>query len=288
MTTTTTGKLAVPFDLTSEAFCAFEHACNIAKKTGGSVTTITLLNSSLRDKLKKEGSNIADLNLKLAKITEEAAANHGIGVSYIIEDSNDLMQIGKLANELESDLLVFGTHGVVGKQIIFGANALKVSAGSNCPDLIVQNKKPNPVGYKNIVIPIGARTEEKIKIQFAIVIAKIYDGTLHFVCDKESDSFLSKQVEHNLQFMQSEAESAGISYTSAYADNDNITFVRQVVRYGARNNADLIVFLNDGSKSLFGLSDIEVLINNDAEIPCLSISPMETKVGGFHYSTSGI
>lgn len=288
MTTTTTGKLAVPFDFTSEAHCAFEHACNIATKTGGSVTTITLLNNPLRDRLKKEGSTITDLNIQLARLTETAAANHNISVNYIIEDSNDLMQIGNLANEMSADLLVFGTHGVVGKQIIFGANALKISAGSNCPDLIVQNKKPNPAGYKNIVIPIGARTEEKIKIQFALIVAKIYEGTLHFICDTESDSFLRKQIEQNLQFMQSEAESAGIPYTSAVAQNDNITFVRQVIRYGARNNADLLVFLNDGTKSIFGLSDIEVLINNDAEIPCLSIAPMATRVGGFHYSASGI
>ena len=76
-------------------------------------------------------------------------------------------------------------------------------------------------------------------------------------------------------------EERGIQYTTKISAHDSGAFVKDVIRYAASIEADLISIMNFHENSLMGIlgtSYEQQIITNEAEIPVLVLNPFETRI----------
>ena len=97
----------------------------------------------------------------------------------------------------------------------------------------------------------------------------------------ESDEFLQNQLRRNVEFAADYFEERGIEYTTKISEHDSGAFVKDVIRYAASIEADLISIMNFHERSLMGIlgnSYEQQIITNEAEIPVLVLNPFETRI----------
>ena len=92
----------------------------------------------------------------------------------------------------------------------------------------------------------------------------------------ESDEFIQNALKNNIAWAEYTLKRNGVSYQTAHSEKSN--YVKQVIKFAAQVNADLIVILTESSEinvSDFILgADNEKIINNDAQIPVLCVNPI--------------
>lgn len=272
--------ILVPTDFTEAADCAVNHAINLAKSSGASVTLVHVVNKETKSKLKKEGQTVEAIEEKLKKQCYDIGLNEGVTADYIYKEGSIFTTIGEVAKETEAKLLVMGTHGVVGVQHLVGAFAVRVITTSPVPVIIVQKKKINPNGYKKIIYPVNASKENKHKVLHTISIARQYDAEVHLFVAYDSDEFISNAIRNNVAHTEKYFTKNEVKYVKQQMDHKGPGFAKQVIKYASQNDADLIIILTDegseGSVTEFILgADHEKIINNDGQIAVMCINPME-------------
>jgi hypothetical protein len=120
-----------------------------------------------------------------------------IEVDTKIIEGNVLEDIGKIAESIECDLIVMGTHGERGMQKVFGSYALKVVQSSNIPLVIVQEE----TAYHHvdaIAMTIDLEKESVQVVKAAALLAKQFGAKIHLVGGRQDDSFLKTKVNTNM------------------------------------------------------------------------------------------
>ena len=111
--------------------------------------------------------------------------------------------------------------------------------------------------------------------------AKYFNGRVHIISPAESDEFLQNQLKRNIEFAKEYFAERGIQYTVKISEHSSGSFVKDVVRYAASIEADLISIMNLHEKSLMGIlgqTYEQQIITNEAQLPVLIINPIETRV----------
>ena len=111
--------------------------------------------------------------------------------------------------------------------------------------------------------------------------ATYFKGRVHIISPAESDEFLGNQLRRNVEFASDYFEERGIQYTTKISEHDSGAFVKDVIRYAASIEADLISIMNLHEKSLMGIlgqTYEQQIITNEAQLPVLIINPIETRV----------
>lgn len=134
----------------------------------------------------KKNSLYSEFNVSEKKLQVECIVNTG----------NAAKQIIKLAEEIDADFIVVGTHGASKfREIILGSNTWSVIKKACIPVLAI----PNYVKYsdfKNIVFACEYREGEVPVINYLVHLAKKFDATLTLL--HISNSVFSKQNELNM------------------------------------------------------------------------------------------
>jgi nucleotide-binding universal stress UspA family protein len=262
-------KVLVPHDFTSRADCAVSHAAKIAKSYNGEVYLLHVVG-----KAKEVDENKA----KLSKIAEDAESKYGITTHVIVRIGNIFDDIGDVATEIGAGYIVMGTHGARGMQKIMGSHAIKVISHSKVPFVVVQEKGPSATdAYDDIVVPIDYSDVTKQKLTIAASIATHFNSKVHIFAAIENDQFLQTKLDRELGFAKKYFAEKSISYTIENADSSG-GFKKQLVKYAARIDADMIAIVNTQEGHLlpdfFGSEEQEV-IANDAEIPVIITNPTQ-------------
>lgn len=269
--------IAVPTDFTKQAECAVLHAAAIAKTGAGSVTLIHVLNREFKNKMKKEDRTEEDVRAELEKNCEYITHTLGVPADYEMPEGSIFSAIGEAANQKNADLMLMGTHGVVGlEQKLLGAWALRVVSDSPVPVIVVQSKGPAEHGYKKIVMTADYNKESKQLAQQAIGMAKLFGGEVILFESNESDEFLSKQTKLNVQFCQNLCNVNGVAHRTVLQEKDN--YHRELVQTAVAENADLICIMSRKDmdlKTVFFGDDEQWLINNEAQIPVMCVNPAQ-------------
>lgn len=264
----------VPHDFSSVADNAVEHATKLAKSFNGEVH---LLHVVSRPK------EVDAAQKKLNSIVEDADKKYDVNTRSIVRIGNIFEDIGDVASEIGAGYIVMGTHGAKGMQKIMGSHALKVISHSKVPFIIVQEKGPSTTDvYDDIVVPIDYSDVTKQKLTIAANIALHFNSRIHIFAAKESDSFLQTKLDRELRFAKNYFTERSISYSIENAEETG-GFKKQLIRYAARINADMVAIVNTREGALlpdfFG-SDEQEVIANDAEIPVLITNPTQKIVAG--------
>ena len=262
-------KVLVPHDFTVVADCAVGHAAKIANSYDGEVYLLHVVGKS------KEVDNAKE---KLTKIAADAEAKYKVNTHVIVRIGNIFDDIGDVATEMGAGYIVMGTHGARGMQKIMGSHAIKVISHSKVPFVVVQEKGPSDTdAYDDIVVPIDYSDVTKQKLAIAASIAQHFNSKVHLFAAKESDEFLQTKLNRELGFAKNYFTEKSISYTIENAEESG-GFKKQLIKYAARINADMIAIVNTQEGALvpdfFGSEEQEV-IANDAEIPVIITNPTQ-------------
>jgi len=263
--------ILIPTDFTKVGDTAIDHAVSVARKIGAEIYILHIVES-------KKG--LSEAKMRLQEVADEASARYGTTIRTIVRIGNIFEDIDSVANELEASLIIMGTHGLRGMQFITGSRALKIVTDSSVPFIIVQEKGIRNHGYDTIVVPLDLHKETKQKLSIVADMATYFKSKVHLICPDESDDFLKNQLDRNMNFGRQFLDERGIVCTLTVAEGAG-NFAKQVCKYAATVDADLICIMNLYENSLMGMlggSYEQQIITNDAQIPVLVVNPIEVYV----------
>lgn len=283
--------ILVTYDFTDQADCAINHASYIAKKTGADVGLVHIINNETKSKFTSGSASVEDVVMhNLNKVCEKNYNETGVKTISIIREGSIFTTIAEIAEESHAKLIVLGTHGVRGMQHVLGAFALRVVTSSPAPVIIVQSKNINENGYKRIVLPIDESVETKQKANQAVLIAKENNSEVHIFQKFEKDEYLKIKVTGNANFVKNELLAEGINVIDHHEDDGGKSYSKEVLRYAASINADLIMITTKKEKEIsdifIGDEDVKI-VNNDSQIPVLCVNAKNYNIMGSAISFGG-
>jgi nucleotide-binding universal stress UspA family protein len=268
--------ILIPTDFSEVCQNAIEHGSSIAGIMNYKVVLLHVINKDTDKYLEQESASEESVTEKLSHIASAASKRYNVQIDYLVS-KGDLFECIKDANEkVGAKIIMIGTHGKVGFQKVSGSYVLKVISVTGTPTIIVQ-KKQFSEGYKNIVFPITASTQDRQKVTWAINIAKMFDATVHMIPKFESGRFYKNRIMSITKQIKNLFDEFGVKYVDKVSNPTEGSFAKQVVDYALQNDAELIMTLVNKDKALFFSSWDEKIIYNTAQIPVICINPIETK-----------
>ena len=260
----------VPNDFTDAAEYAMEHAAKVVKIFKGEVY---LLHVIAKDKDKDSAEQ------KISEMAAKGSQKFGVPFKTSVRKGSIFEDIGEVAKEVGTRLIIMGTHGVKGIQKLVGSYALKVILHSEVPFIITQKKSPNEKGYKDIVVPISYEEESKQKLTLLVKIAEHFGANLHVFCPYETDSFLVARLKRQLTFTRKFLDEKKVPYDVKVAKEKG-NFHEQVTKYAKEVSADLIAVVNTADKGVLpdfiaGSTGEQDLITNSEMIPAIILNPSQ-------------
>ena len=268
--------ILIPTDFSEVCNNAVEHGLVVAKNLNFRVFLIHVINKDTTKYLEEKHMNRDALTQKLNDLTEEYSKRYGVQVEYLIKSGNLFEKVKDVSEKLGVRLIILGTHGKVGFQKLTGSYVLKMITATDVPTIVVQ-KRSFIEGYKNIVFPVTAQTQDRQKVVWAINIAKTFDATIHLIPKFESEKFYKKKIMSVTKQIKNLFDEYDVKYVDKVSSPEAGNFAKQVVDYAVVKEAELIMTLVNKDKSLFFSSWDEQIIYNSSQIPVICINPHTKK-----------
>ncbi len=268
--------ILIPTDFSEVCQNAINHGASVAHTMKYRVVLLHVINKDTDKYLDEENLNDDVISEKLEKIAAEASKEYDVQVEFLVKQGDLFENIKEACDTVGAKLIILGTHGKVGFQKITGSYVLKVIEVSNTPTIVVQKRRYTE-GYKNIVFPITASTQDRQKVTWAINIAKMFDATVHMIPKFESGKFYKNRIMSITKQIKNIFDEYNVRYTDKVSSPTEGNFAKQVLDYAIANDAELIMTLVNKDKGLFFSSWDEKLIYNTAQIPVICINPIDTK-----------
>ncbi|MFP4025012.1 MAG: universal stress protein [Thiohalospira sp.] len=269
--------ILIPWDFTPVAECAIKHAFKFAERAKSK--KIVLLHIIKNEKDYDEAFQ------KLSKVASDYQGVNKLDIEPVVRKGSIFTTIGEVASEIESELVVMGTHGLRGMQKLTGSWALKVIVSSKVPFVVVQ-EPPKEDELKHIVFPIDFKRENKEKLNWASYLNTYFSPKFHIVKPNTTDVGFIKRIKANMMFSREFMDSKGIDYEINMMEGKK-SFAIETIDFAKDINADLILII---STKNIGITDYvlgaseQFIIANSAKIPVMVVNPREdlTKFGGFY------
>jgi nucleotide-binding universal stress UspA family protein len=272
----------IPTDFSEACSNAIHHGVELAKSLNYTVCILHVINKQTKSFLKKEKLTIGYVEEQLKTLKETYEEDQSVTVETIAREGSIFTIINDVATEIKANIMVLGTHGKQGMQHLFGSYALRVVLDSPCPVVVVQ-KRSFGKGYHKLVIPISNDLETRQKVQWVLLMAKLFNSKVCLFQANENDSALDSRIriitgqitrvlgENTIPFEIIKAEKTG-------------DFANQVITHSVKNLTDLIMIMTIPHIDVPGFSVSswdETMMFNEAEIPVMCINP--TELGNYYY-----
>ena len=262
--------IIVPWDFSPSSDFALQHAVNIAKIRGFSITVIHIIKAA-----KDEKKCIDKLNI----LAEQNRESTGIPTYSRILSGNIYKCIRDQAALPGTALVVMKTDGIKGSQKYFGSRAIKMMRGSKIPFIVVQ-RPPLHNTFENIVLPVDYRTENKELVSYLLHLSKFYSSKLHLFKVFTNDQIFKKHISNNLNFAKSMFEGKQISYEIANSKGtENVD--NEIINYAEQIKADLILIQLQRNLTftsfIFGVRE-QNIIANKYKVAVMCLNPKELTV----------
>ncbi len=249
-------KILVPTDFSKTSITALETAFEIAKKAGGTIFVLHVVEEATPDSYSITGEwrddNWED-RLFTFKLLEKAKAQ----LEKLVMDPrfSDVKLVGELRlgnpfhgmntiiAEQKVDLVVMGTRGKTNlESMVIGTNTERVVRHSHCPILTV-HKKPTSVDFKNIVYATTMSKDEEVFSRIVKSTQRLYDSTIHLVRINTPGDFQRDKVVK--EYMNKFAKSLQLKNFTINIYND-ISEEAGILYFADSINADLIAMATHG------------------------------------------
>ena len=277
-------KLLIPFDFSETAELALEHAVFMAKLHKADLHLLHVIESysftsAISHAFSKSQSEFeskieSSANEKLKQLSEKLHHDSGMAVFYRTEMGNIYKKIVAVAEELDIDLIIMGTHGVSGfQEFLIGSNTYRVVMSAPCPVVSVQTHAKK-IGFKDIVLPVDNSPSSRQKVKQAAEIAKHYNSVVHIAgIMTMSDIDMQRKFEVKIHQVRDYFEEHEIPHTVKIFKGDNTASI--TMDYSTQVNADLIIIMTDQESSGLFMGNFAQQVINHSKIPVMSVRPSE-------------
>ncbi len=257
--------ILVPYEFTEVAGYAVEHAVVFAERTKSSIYLLNIVKSK---------NDISDTLIKLKEKADYFSQKFNIEVVAKVRVGSIFSTINIAAQEFDSLLIVMGTHGIRGLQKLTGSWALKVIVGSKIPFFVVQ-APPKKNEDKKFVFPVNYKAENKEKLAWVEVIAKIFNTKIYFFTANASNKTFERKTKANLIFDKNFLKRKGIPFELASASGKK-SFSTETIEYAKSIDADGIFILTTRDIAfhdyMLGANEQQIIANEE-KLPILVINP---------------
>lgn len=266
--------ILVPTDFSEVCNNAIFHGAEIARSLNGRLVLLHVFNKDTRSYLRRIRKGPDYISARLKNLCENTSKKHQIDAECLIRNGSIFTEIRKASDELNTSLMVLGTHGKSGFQHLTGSSALRVITGVKVPVIVVQNRIFQQ-GYKKIVFPLGLDIDFMQKLDYSIDIARLFNAEIHLYQYFSEDAAVNKTLEKLTGLVTSRLTLEDIGFVKAAAKKEN-HFAEQVLNYAVEQRADLITIMTDNDEfesSFFTGNENEKMIYNLPQIPVMCINP---------------
>ena len=259
-------KIIVPTDLTKAGDHAIKQATIIAQKARKKLTLLHVLN----DKSPSTGETEKILSAEAEAIRSQT----GLHCEFLIKEGNIFDVIPSATREHEYDLMVIGTHGIQGiKQMLFGANILKMVAKIPIPVLVVQEDSPLIENFHKIVLPVSSHESFGKAVDGVLLFSNIYNPEIHLFSIQKAGFDWPEQLIINIDEATKKFENKGVKISRVKEDQNvySLGYAKQTLKYAHSVGADLICIMSVSSNEYyyFAQTDKETLLLNEYHLPIL-------------------
>ena len=262
-------KILVPTDFSDHAYYALKVASQIAKKNGGEIILLHMLELSHQagDAI-GSGHDLPEIMLfknsainRLEELMDDECLD-GLKVSEVIQFELAFDGIMKVSEKNDVDLIVMGSHGASGfKEMFIGSNAEKVVRNSEVPVLIIK-KDAGEFNVDKFVF--ASDFTDEIKKPFAKVVefANKFEAELELAMINTPSSFKPTHVAQEI--MEKFVANFSINKYSINIYND-VNVENGILNFSNHIDADLIGVSTHGRKGIahfFNGSISEDLVNH--------------------------
>ena len=128
-------KILIPTDFSETANKAMEHAVTMAKLLDSEITLLHVVSTfafrvNLPEAEVDEAQNArlsTAIGSKLNQLAEEIRTKEGVKVNTLISTGRIREEVVRIADEIDADIIIIGTHGVSGlREFFMGSNAFRM------------------------------------------------------------------------------------------------------------------------------------------------------------------
>lgn len=262
-------KILVPTDFSDHAYYALKVASQIAKKNGGEIILLHMLElpHQAGDAI-GSGHDLPEIMLfknsainKLEDLMDDDSLD-GLKVSEIIQFELAFDGILKVSKKNDIDLIVMGSHGASGfKEMFIGSNAEKVVRNSEVPVLIIK-KDAGEFNVDKFVFASDFTDEIKKPFAKAVEFANKFGAELELAMINTPSSFKPTHVAEEI--MKNFVAGFSVNKYSINIYND-VNVENGILNFANHINADLIGVSTHGRKGIahfFNGSISEDLVNH--------------------------
>jgi nucleotide-binding universal stress UspA family protein len=257
-------KIIVPTDLTKVAQHAIRQAIIIARNTRSSITLLHVMDN--------KSSSMQDVKQSLDNEADDIRKNTGLNCDVLIIEGNLFEVISYVACEKEHDLMVIGTHGIKGiKQLLFGANILKLVVRIPIPVLVVQEGSRLIESFHKVVLPVSSHEAFRSALESILFFSGIYDMEVHLYSIHKAGFPWSDQLLKNIDEATSLFQSKGVGMIRVKEEQQvySLGYSKQTIKYAQSISADALWMISVPTEEYyyFSQSDKEAMLLNDFSIP---------------------
>lgn len=203
-------------------------------------------------------------------------------------------EICLLADVIDADLIVVGTHGWTGlKHLVIGSTAERIVRHAECPVLVFRalEKKTRPPGYRKILVPVDFPTPSPRSLRYAIAFARqfgaeitlLHSVDLRFLAPSEAymlydfaeaASAMEEAAQAEMKALLAATDWQGLK-VKAVLENGHAG--DRITRSAQELNADLVILPTHGYtglKHIFLGSTAEYVVRH-APVPVLVTPPVK-------------
>ena len=280
-------RLLVPTDFSSLSLQALEYAVFLGARFKADIDALHVLESG-QSRESESGNSLAEASLERvhsqwAQITGHLPVDPSIRFQAHVDQGKIHECILDKAANWQSDLLVMGTHGILGMnpltRFFLGSNANRTAANIQIPALTLR-EIPRPLQWSEILLPLDLTKQTRGKVQFAINLARLFSSRLHLLAVADYFETLQRKT-GSLELMLEEQaaiiRSNGLDCSTEVIRHDDVAHA--VVGYGEEINADLtvIVTAEEGKLDSLLMGSRASRVIATSRRPVLSLRPANLK-----------
>ncbi|MFO7878874.1 MAG: universal stress protein [Bacteroidota bacterium] len=256
--------VVVTWDFTEVSEAALAHAQRYTKAAGSKIHCLHICGSK---------DDQEALKTKIEKEISEKKLEGDTPIEVFVKKGHIYSSINEYTKEVKAELVIMGTHGMIGTQKIFGSKALRVIVGSDIPFLVVQRKPVNE--FKEVVLPFDSNMEGREKLKWVVYFADKYDLHVRILKKLSSIKDIQQTINNNIAFAKRILDEHNIPYTVNIETNAK-DFPEEVIRFAEKISAGMIMVMTTANIGwtdfMFGAGE-QKIIANDAKIPVVCVNP---------------
>jgi len=235
-------------DLSDFSAPALAHSVAWAEWFGATVTALHVFDSKVPP---------ASIERELELMTA-AIASGGTPFTLRTAEGDPAREVVRLAQELDTDLIVVGTHGRSGyDRVTLGSVAEKVLRKASCPVMTLPPsapRTPDTVLARQILCPVDFSSCSQLALEFALAVASKANGTVTALnvveaIDNEEEAdrpeYIAELRRRQCQTAQQSVQELTASLSSGSSEIAHLVGLgrpyREILRHAAERQADLIV-----------------------------------------------